>query len=150
MSKSNTEQSAGVIVFRTDDSEEAASSREYLLLDTGRFWDFPKGHIEADESEIQAALRELREEAGISDARLVEGFCHKIRYFFRKKSAIIIKTVVYFLAETQQDEIKISDEHVGYEFLPYAKARKRLTYANSRELLRLAEERMNHKSTVTP
>jgi bis(5'-nucleosidyl)-tetraphosphatase len=141
MSKSNTEHSAGVIVFRRDLSN-ADSQREYLLLDTGRFWDFPKGHVEVDESEIQAALRELREEAGISDARLVDGFCHKIRYFFRKKSAIISKTVVFFLAESQHREIKISAEHVGYELLPYAQARQRLTYANSRELLRLAEERL--------
>jgi 8-oxo-dGTP pyrophosphatase MutT (NUDIX family) len=141
MAKSNTEKSAGVIVFRTNHSKPD-SPREYLLLDTGRFWDFPKGHIEADESEMQAALRELREEAGISDAKLVDGFCHRIRYFFRKKSVIISKTVVYFMAETQQQEIKISDEHVAFEFLSYAQARKRLTYANSRELLRLAEEQL--------
>ena len=39
----------------------------------GGHWDFPKGHIDDGETEIQTALRELEEETGIANVDLVEG-----------------------------------------------------------------------------
>lgn len=54
--------SCGVIPYRVREGE-----REYLVvLQTNNCWSFPKGHIEAGETEIQAALRELYEETGLT------------------------------------------------------------------------------------
>jgi 8-oxo-dGTP pyrophosphatase MutT (NUDIX family) len=131
-----SERSAGVVVFRTTGDGQ----REFLLLDNGKFWDFPKGHLEKGETDLAAAMRELHEEANIDDARLVPGFSRQIRYFFRDGKTLVDKTVVYFLAEADGADAQVSDEHVGHEFLPFAQARQRLTYANAREILRLAEE----------
>jgi len=128
------ERSAGMVVFRNADS-----GREYLLLDTGSFWDFPKGHAVHDETDLQAATRELAEETGITDAIIVPGFVHEIHYFYRDKKTLVRKTVVYFLASTAANSVKISSEHVGFEFLPFDQAIKRLTYANARAILKLAE-----------
>jgi 8-oxo-dGTP pyrophosphatase MutT (NUDIX family) len=129
------ESSAGIVVFR------AQPRREYLLLDYGRHWDYPKGHIEADESPRAAAIRELKEETGIADAKLINGFAEKIVYFFRvKKTGLVRKTVIFFLAQTQATQVQISDEHVGFEFLPFDDALRRLTYASARQVLRRAEE----------
>ena len=52
------EHSAGVVLFR-----QMKDYREYLLLHypSGHF-DFPKGHLEEDETEREAAFRELEEE----------------------------------------------------------------------------------------
>lgn len=56
--------SCGVIPFRYN-----AGEREYLvLLQTNGSWSFPKGHMEAGETEIQTAMRELMEETGLSAA----------------------------------------------------------------------------------
>ena len=56
-----TEFSAGVILYR-----QLKDSREYLLLHyPGGHFDFPKGHLEQDETEREAAYRELKEETGI-------------------------------------------------------------------------------------
>jgi 8-oxo-dGTP pyrophosphatase MutT (NUDIX family) len=130
------EKSAGVVLFR-----QGHAPREYLLLDYGGHWDFPKGHLEKDESDREAAIRELEEETGIDDAELIAGFAEKIRYFFRnRKGKLIDKTVVFFLGRANGDKVTLSDEHVGFEFLPYEEARQRLTYPNAREILSRAEE----------
>lgn len=133
------ERSAGVVVFRAGENDR----REFLLLDNGRFWDFPKGHVEKGETDLQAAGRELFEEACIGKPKWVEEFAHQIRYFFKDRKTLVAKTVVYFLAETKDEKVRISDEHVGFEFLEYSAARARLKYANAREILRLAEEHLS-------
>lgn len=136
---SRTERSAGVIVFRS--SGTSPPQRLYLLLDYGRYWDYAKGHVEKGETDRDAALRELHEETGIDSATLLPDFAHEITYFFRtRRRGVIRKTVVFFLARTDSDEVTLSREHVGFAFLPYPEAKDRLTYANAKELLRLADE----------
>lgn len=139
------ERSAGVVVFRADPA--APADRLFLLLDYGRYWDYPKGHVEKGEGDLAAALRELREETGIIDARLVPEFRRDITYFFRdRKKGLIRKTVVFFLAQTDATEIKLSDEHVGYTFLPFAEALARLGYPSAKGLLRAAQEHLTRES----
>lgn len=127
--------SAGLVVFRKEDG-----SRAYLLLhyESGH-WDFPKGHIEKAESEEQAAVRECAEETGITDIALVPAFRETIEYFFREGGKIIHKQVVFLLAGTRTKGVKLSFEHIGYEWLPYGKALERLTYDNAKDVLKKAE-----------
>ena len=130
------ERSAGVVVYRRGDD----GARRYLLLDYGRFWDYPKGHVERREDDEAAAVRELAEETGITDAQLVPGFVKEIRYFFRDKSGgLIRKEVVFFLAGTSRQRVKLSHEHEGSAWLAYDDALERLTYANAKQVLREAE-----------
>ena len=133
------ERSAGFLIFRTTNT-----GRKYLLLDYGRHWDFPKGHVEPGEDLIQTALRELEEETGITDAAVIPGFSHEIKYFFRdKKKHLIHKTVWFGLAQTDTSKIRLSNEHVAWEFLEFDQAVKRLTYPAAKSLLRHAEEFLN-------
>ena len=129
--------SAGVIVFRR------APEWHYLLLhyESGH-WDFPKGHIEVGEEAQETARRELKEETGISQVRFLKGYKQTLRYFFRQKGIGIFKIVIYFLAETEQSEITLSPEHIGFDWLPYDAALKRLTFKNSRDLLVKAHEHL--------
>lgn len=86
--------SCGVVVFR-----QAAGEREFLLL-FQRFsqsWSFPKGHMEAGETEQETALRELREETGLSVV-LTPNRRAVVEYDL---SPHIRKQVVYFLGETE-------------------------------------------------
>ncbi len=137
------EHSAGVIVFR------AGTEREYLLLDYGSHWDFPKGHVEPGETSPVAALRELQEETGIGDARFLAGFMHNIRYFYRRAGERMRKVVTYFVAETSTDQVTLSHEHCGYVWLPYEDALKRLTFKTSQELLAKARAFLDeHESAV--
>lgn len=131
------ERSAGVALFLPE------SPRKYLLLDYGRHWDFPKGHVKKGESDLQAAIRELREETGIDNAQILPNFAHEIHYFFRREKSLVSKIVIFYLGESSQTQIRISDEHVGWQFLEYEAALAKLTYANAKQVLRLAEEHLS-------
>ena len=130
--------SAGIILFRR------TPEPHYLLLhyESGH-WDFPKGHIESGEDPEETAKRELQEETGISEMRLVDGYKQTLRYFFRQKGIGIFKVVIFFLAETAQSEVTLSAEHIGFDWLPYDAALARLTFKNSRDLLVKAHEHVH-------
>ena len=99
-------------------------------------WDLPKGNIEKGEEPIQTMVREVREESGIIDLKVVPGFEHKIEYFYRRGGKKVHKTVVFFLAETFTDKVTISFEHQEYGWFSLDEALKTVSYANARNLLR--------------
>jgi len=123
--------SSGAIVFRREKGEIL-----YLILhyEEGH-WDFPKGKIEKGERVEETARREIAEESGITEVRFIPGFREKLKYFFRREGKTIAKTVYFSLAETSQKEVKLSFEHIGFEWLPYEKALERLTFDNAKRLL---------------
>jgi bis(5'-nucleosidyl)-tetraphosphatase len=126
------ERSAGVVVFR----KKKSGGIVFLLLDYGRYWDFPKGHIEAGEHDRAAALRELEEETAITDVDLMDDFRHEIVYFFKPPGrGLVRKTVVFFIGEATSKEVKISHEHVGYEWLTGEDAQARLKYPTAKEVM---------------
>ncbi len=128
------EKSAGIIIFNR------GKEITYLLLKyQAGHWDFPKGHIESNESEIDAALRETKEETGISGVSLIEGFKEKLSYFFTQDGRKVYKEVVYFLAESKSTEVKLSFEHIGFEWLPFKEAMARITFNSSRKILESAD-----------
>lgn len=135
------EKSCGVIIYRDENGH-----KEYLLLHyPGGHWDFPKGHVEkVDTDEHATALRELTEETGITQVVFTEGYREPMYYEFnRGNKERVKKVVVYFVAETQEKEVKISFEHKNFRWLPYDEALRRLTYENARDLLRKAELHLN-------
>ena len=150
------ERSAGFILFRRGPAASAsadasaASPVEFLLLDYGRHWEFAKGHVHAGESDLDAARRELTEETGIDDARVIPGFREEPVYFFRdRKKGLVRKTVVFFLAETKAADVVLSHEHVGFAFLPLDQALKRVTFAGARQVLRAAHDHLVTVGEVT-
>ncbi|MEO9363970.1 MAG: NUDIX domain-containing protein [Nitrososphaera sp.] len=132
------ERSAGAVVVFTSDSKP-----EYLLLHyTAGHWDFPKGNIEAGETEREAAVREIREETGIADIEFVEGFSNTISYKYRRARRLVDKQVVFFLALTKTRDVTISHEHIGFAWKSYDDAMEQLTYKSARNLLEAAAQFM--------
>lgn len=131
--------SAGFVLTRPADL--GGSGRAYLLLKHrhGDHWSFPKGTVEPGESDWEAAVRELAEEAGIAHIQRLRGFRHRVRYQFQRQATVIDKTVIYYLATTPQRQIVLSPEHTEGGWFDYPAARERLTHDNARQLLDAAE-----------
>ncbi|MEM3585530.1 MAG: bis(5'-nucleosyl)-tetraphosphatase [Candidatus Woesearchaeota archaeon] len=132
------EKSCGAVVFYRE-----GNSRLYLILKhrKGHF-DFPKGHVEAGESEEQTALREILEETGLR-VTLLNGFRKTISYKYIKNNQASQKEVVFFLAEAHSKDVKISEEHEQFLWLDFSHARRIMTYKNSVEVLEAAEYFLN-------
>ncbi len=133
------ERSAGAVVYR-----EAASGRMYLLLQNAGRWDFPKGGVEKGESELQTVLREVKEETGLNEVKIVHGFRKVIEYFYRRSGKNVHKQVVYLLAVTDDETVKISFEHQGYGWFDYRDALDKASYDNSKVTLKEAEKFIKH------
>ncbi|MBI2522909.1 NUDIX domain-containing protein [Candidatus Woesearchaeota archaeon] len=137
------EKSAGAIVFRKE------KEIRYLLLHyEAKHWDFPKGHIEKNETDEQTVKREIQEETGIKDVEIVKDFKEKIHYYYKFEGELITKTVMFYLAKTDEDQVKLSFEHIGYAWLPYEKALGKLTFENAKEILEKANNFLKTHKTL--
>lgn len=128
-----TEKSAGFIII-TDDFETDDYS-VLLLHYTSGHWDFPKGNIETNETELQAATRELQEETGIETFRVIPNFRYVLNYKYTREAMLISKQVTLFLASTGVRKVKISHEHIGYSWVKKSDATTQLTYKNAKNAL---------------
>ena len=94
------EKSGGVIPFR-----RRAGTIEFLLLHSilvrnpDAAWEFPKGAIELGETEAQAAIRELGEEALVTAVKLLPDFRDEVHYTYRRSGRSIEKTITFFVGE---------------------------------------------------
>ena len=130
-----SEKSCGAVIFRRN------GANKYLLLHyEGGHWDFVKGHVEKNESERQTVLRETEEEAGITDLTYIEGYREPISYFYRRAGRTVRKEVVFYLLQTKTEAVRLSREHVGFDWLTYDRAMERLTYKNAKDTLQKAHE----------
>ena len=93
----------------------------------------PKGHPEAGESAEDAALREVREEAGV-EARLVEPL-GDVRYWYTRDGRRIAKVVSFFLLEYVSGEVADHDGEVeDARWLALDRAARELTYKGERDM----------------
>ena len=137
------ERSVGAIVFRKE------KEPIYLLLHyEAKHWDFPKGNVEAGETDVETVKREIKEETGIKDIEIVRDFKEKIQYFYKLKKELISKDVGFYLAKTKTAQIKLSFEHIGSKWLPYKKAIEQLTFKNAKEILKQANKFLKTHKTL--
>ncbi|TRO51642.1 NUDIX domain-containing protein [Candidatus Bathyarchaeota archaeon] len=138
------EKSCGAVVYLK------SSEVKYLLLRYGAgHWDFVKGNVEPKESEKDTVIRELKEETGIDDARFINDFREKIEYFYRRQGTTVHKEVIFFLIETHTEQVRLSFEHVGYTWLDYPNALKKLTFKNAKDVLQKAHELLNAREHLS-
>lgn len=112
------------------------------------YWDFSKGHIEKGEELEDTVKREVEEETGLKDVKFIKGFKETFKYFFKVQDQNILKFVTFFLVETKEREVRISGEHIGYQWLSFEEAIKQLSFKNAKEILKKANESLLLKRRI--
>lgn len=130
------EKSCGAVVFMRVDG-----NIRYVLVEqrSGKYC-FPKGHVEAGETEYQTALREIWEETGLRP-QIRPGFRETECYEVSKKPGTM-KDVVYFLAEYADQKIDppLSDEIRSAGLYSYEEALLLLPTESRKDVLRKAND----------
>ena len=116
--------SCGAVILR-----ETPEGLRVLMLRVFRHWDFPKGLMEPGETPKQTALREVREESGISALQFPWGDIHLDTGPYSRG-----KVARYYLARTTEDKVELlpspdtgRPEHSEYRWLNFAQARRLVT-----------------------
>ena len=110
--------SCGFIVVRRE------PNLSFLLMKHHDRWDIPKGHVDDGETEIQCALRELREETAITEKQLsIDGqfrfsFEYQVR-LTKNGGELKPKRLVVFLATLTEPAEIVLTEHIGYEWFDW-------------------------------
>ncbi len=132
-SEEGEERAAGGVLYRED-----AGRRLFLLLrhQQGGHWGIPKGRIEAGETELEAAAREVREETGIVDIEWMSAAPLTSRYPIVRDGRRLQKTVVYVPARALGAPVTLSGEHTDARWATATDALRVLTHAESRRVLR--------------
>lgn len=130
------EKSCGAVIWRN-----SGGVREYLLILNKKgnvcgHWGFPKGHVEANETEQETAKREIFEETGICISSFAEDFRVVSSY---SPLPDINKDVVYFLSEVDSAYVELQEcEVADYKWLDYASAKTQMSFDTS--IIEKAEE----------
>ena len=136
------EVSAGIILF--NDLEK----RRFLLLNyPSKHWDFVKGKMEKNETPHETAIRETKEETGISDVEFIDGFEEEIEYYFYADNQEIHKKVIFFIGKTDTTEITLSHEHLDFIWLEFDNALNKITYENAKNLLKKSKMFLDERIT---
>jgi 8-oxo-dGTP pyrophosphatase MutT (NUDIX family) len=107
----------------------------------------PKGQIDPGETAAAAAVREVREEAGL-ETRL-EAKLGDVRYWYTRPGARVLKVVSFFLLRYRSGSVRDHDHEVlSAEWVPLADAPRLLAYRGEREIARTALERLSAVSSV--
>lgn len=128
------EKSCGALVFR-----RFHGNTELLLIKhaNGGHWSFPKGHVEPGETEVETALREIKEETGI-DVIIDPSFREVISYSPKKDTQ---KDVIYFVARAQNYDYTPQEEEIAQiKWVEINRAHTILTYDNDKQLVNKAKQ----------
>uniref|UniRef100_A0A0M3IHP1 Bis(5'-nucleosyl)-tetraphosphatase [asymmetrical] n=2 Tax=Ascaris TaxID=6251 RepID=A0A0M3IHP1_ASCLU len=144
---------AGMVVYRRVNHQF-----EYLLLQASYppyHWTPPKGHLDPGEDEWAAAVRETKEEAGISIEHLDvhKDFEEVLQYEVKQSrydgEVTKQKTVRYWLARlVDSDAVKLSDEHQKMKWAPVDEAIHIAQFEDIGKLFRKAEEFLQSKESA--
>ncbi len=127
------EKSCGAIILRKNTEE----LQVLLLKHNAGHWAFAKGHVEANETEEQTALREIKEETSL-DVKLDTKFRTTVTY---SPMEDVEKEVVYFLAyKTEGNETPQLEEISQMKWLNLDEAKNTVTYERDKEILQKVEK----------
>jgi 8-oxo-dGTP pyrophosphatase MutT (NUDIX family) len=129
--------SAGGVVVRN------MRGRPYIAavrVKDGAVLALPKGHIDAGESSVEAAAREVREETGV-EGSLVEKL-EDVRYWYTRDGTRVLKVVSFYLFRYRSGSVRDHDYEVdSAEWVPLDEAPRLLSYRGEKQVAAAAQSR---------
>ena len=129
------EKSCGAVVI----NREGGETRYLLIANPSGIWGFPKGHMEAGETERETALREIREETGLDVQFLGEFRAADAHALLREGRPDVTKQITYFLAEYTGQSFRPQPGEVSdIRLMTFQEALNAFQYESSKRILREA------------
>jgi 8-oxo-dGTP pyrophosphatase MutT (NUDIX family) len=135
MHKEVNERSFGVIPF----SIQGSGISIFLVQQISGAWHLPKGHAESNETPLETAARELKEETNLDIVRWLDAKPFVERYSFFRGKKSIYKEVQYFPAIVTGVVQFPSDEIIGGLWVPYTQVQATVTFPELKQLTKGVE-----------
>ncbi len=131
------EPTAGGIVFRR--AKNGSAIELLLIQDAKNRWTIPKGHIEPGEEPRQTAEREIREETGLQEMKILQ-WLGKINFRYRRQTSLVLMTTEIFLVRAggDSDKLKAEDWMNGIKWFSSAEALEKIEYEDIGKLMLIA------------
>jgi len=123
-----------------------SSMLEFLLLKRnkkrGGFWNVVNGTLRSKESVLDCVRRELEEEAGIIDCKLVGPEIYRFHFSYNGSDMTVI---VHYVEVFQGQEIVINEEHTEYRWVGFEEAKSLLKFDDDKKALALCYDQVAGK-----
>lgn len=136
-----TKKSCGAVVF----TKENGNIKYVIIQSKGGFFGFPKGHMEGFETEKETALREIKEETGLT-VFMLDGFRTEDSHPYVHNGETRMKHIVYFLAEfSHQNPLVQETELNAIHLMDYETAMSSFQFESSKRILSEAHEYLTRR-----
>lgn len=135
------EPTAGGVVFRR--AKDSKDVEILLIQDAKNRWTIPKGHIEEGEKAKETAGREVKEETGLKQVKVLN-WLGKINFRYRRQNSLVLMTTEIFLVRALGDtDALVAEEWMnGIKWFPAAEALEKIEYDDIGKLMLLALKRI--------
>lgn len=136
------EKSCGAIVYKKENDK----LKFLLVYQSNGHHSFPKGHMEEGETELETAIREIKEETNL-DVCVDQNFRYENSYFIETKN--VYKDVVYFVATPKSFDLKNQEgEITECNWYTHDEVMNRLEFESMKEILKKAYEYITKKENL--
>ncbi len=135
------ETTSGGIVFRRN---AKTNQLEILLIqDAKNRWTVPKGHVEEGEEPRQTAEREIREETGLQEMKVMN-WLGKVNFRYRRTHTLVLMTMHIYLVQGLGDTDKLNPEDwlTDIKWMPAAEAVDSIAYEDIGKLILLGMKKI--------